>query len=396
MAQAVDLANAVARFGVDARRHLHRHPELSFQEKETMTFVVAHLKEMGYEPQAYVGGFGVKLVIRGGRPGRTVLLRADMDALPIKEETGLPFASQHDGVMHACGHDLHTATLLATARALKEIAPALHGNVVLCFQPAEETPPGGAQAMLRDGLLEHPQVDAAFGLHIDPFLPVGRLAFLAGPRNAASDSFELKIIGRGGHGAQPHRSVDPILTACQTVVALQAVHSRQVDPFDPLVVTIGAFHGGTKHNIIPESVTLQGTVRTHSDALWNQVPELLERTVAGVTSAYGARYQLDYRRGYPVLINDAAMAALATEAAVAAIGADQVDPAKPGMGGEDFAYIARAVPACFGSLGVAPADRPLEQCYPVHHPRLLVADEGALPVGVAYYLSLVQRYLSGE
>ncbi len=384
------LAREAAPFGVETRRWLHQHPELGFQEKETSAYVASRLKEMGYEPETGVGGgYGIKAVLRGGRPGKTIALRADMDALPIQEQTGLPYASQTEGVMHACGHDMHTATLLAAARAIRELQPDLAGNVVFIFQPAEEVPPGGAVAMVRDGVLENPHVDAVFGMHVDPGLPAGHLSFVAGPCNAAPDSFDITIQGRGGHGAAPHETIDSVVVGAQVVNALQHIHSRQVSPFDQLVITVGHFQAGTARNVVADRAFLQGTVRTTSPALREQVPKLMRKLIQGVCDAYGATFELNYDFGYPVLANDPTMTDLARSAAVAAVGPDAVHTAQPGMYGEDFAYYVQERPGCFGNLGVGGPDGG----YPCHHPKLMVADEAAMPVGIQYYLNLVTAYL---
>ena len=385
------LAREVIPFGVEARRFLHQHPELSFQEKETSAFVAAKLTEMGYEPEAgFGGGYGVKTVLRGARPGRTIALRADMDALPIPEETGLPFASEVAGVMHACGHDMHTATLLATAKALKALQPELAGNVVFIFQPAEETPPGGAVGMIKACMLAG--VDAVFGLHVDPFLPAGELSFGAGARNAAADLFDLTILGRGGHGAAPHQTVDATLVGAQVLSALQHVHSRLMDPMDQLVISVGHFQAGSKHNIIADTALLQGTVRTMSPALRDRVPGLMEQVIAGVCATYGARYEFKYERGYPVLINDAAMTEVVRAAGVATVGEGCVRQSVAAMYGEDFSYYLLERPGSFGSLGVA--EPGATECYPCHHPKLFVADEKAMPTGVHFYLNLVTQFLA--
>jgi len=382
-----------ATYGVEVRRWLHRHPELSFQEQETAAFVARQLREMGYDPETGIGGvYSVKAVLYGGRPGRTIALRADIDALPIQEETGLPYASETPGVMHACGHDVHTATLLAAARALKPMAAELAGNVVFIFQPAEEVPPGGARELVRAGALEDPHVDAVFGLHVDPFLPAGELSFAAGPVNAAPDSFDLVIRGRGGHGAAPHQGIDAVVVGAQAVSALQSIHSRMVSPFEPLVITVGRFQAGTARNVLAEEARLEGTVRTTSPALRERVKGLIERVVSGVCAAYGATFSLDYTFGYPVLVNDLTMTELAREAAAAAVGTEAVRRAEPGMYGEDFAYYAQERPGCFGNLGVGLPGAP--QRYPAHHPKLFVADEEAMPVGIAYYLNLATRFCS--
>lgn len=388
-----DKVREAAAYGVEMRRWLHWHPELSFQEKETAEFIALQLREMGYKPETGIGGVhSVKAVLQGGKPGRTVALRADIDALPIQEETGLPFASEVPGVMHACGHDMHTATLLAAARALKPLAADLAGTVVFIFQPAEEVPPGGARPLVQAGILENPHVDAVFGLHVDAFMPAGQMSFAPGAVNASPDSFDIVIRGKGGHGAAPHQGIDAVVVAAQAVTAIQAIASRMTNPFEPLVITVGRLQAGTARNVVAEEARLEGTVRTTSPELRQRIEGLINRAVAGVCSAYGATHTMEYLYGYPVLVNDAAMTDLARQAAAAALGPDAVVQAEPGMYGEDFAYYAEARPACFGNLGVGvPA---ATHRYPAHHPKLFVADEEAMPVAVAYYLNLVTRFCS--
>lgn len=386
------LAQRIAPQAIAWRRHLHQHPELSFQEKETAAFVAARLREMGYEPQEGIGGYGVKAVLAGGAgPGPTLALRADMDALPIQEETGLPFASVRPGVMHACGHDVHTAVLLGAAQALRELQPRLRGHVVFIFQPGEETNPGGASLMIRDGVLENPKVDAIFGLHVFPSLPAGHMAFGAGPKLAAPDEFDLTILGRGGHGAAPHRTVDAVYVAAQVVVALQGIVSRNVDPFAPAVVTVGSIHGGSKHNIIAGEVHLQGTIRTMDPAVRDLVHRRVQEVVAGVCAAYGAEYRLRFDPGYPVLVNDPAMTELARRAAQAVLGPGKVHEMPPSMGGEDFAYFLQRVPGSFARLG---AGRPGDPDPAGLHSSRLNVDEACIPTGIAYYLALALQYLA--
>lgn len=383
-------ARAVHPFAVEARRHFHRHPELSFEEKETSAYVASQLAAMGIPHTTGIGGYGIKAVIDGGRPGRTVALRADMDALPITEETGLPFASAQPGVMHACGHDVHTATLLATARALKALASDLPGRVVLVFQPGEEVNPGGASLMIKDGVLKNPDVDAIFGLHVMPLMEVGTMGFGAGPMLAAPDEVDVTIIGRGGHGAQPHLCVDPVMTAAQCLTLLQQVVARNVGPFQNAVITVGMINGGTARNVIPDEVTFRGTVRTMDPALRELMPKRIEAIVRGVCEAAGASYKLHYDPGYPALINEAAATEVARRAALQVLDAAGVQPMAPSMGGEDFAYYLQQVPGSFARLGsmVPGTARP----YGLHTSRLLI-DEECLAVGVAYFISVVQEYL---
>jgi len=377
---------------IAARRHIHQHPELSFEEIETSRYVAAELRSFGYEPEEGVGGYGVRAVLRGGSPGRTIALRADMDALPIEEDNDLPFRSRRAGVMHACGHDAHTAMLLTAARALQREQPRLAGNVVFLFQPAEELPPGGAKEMIAAGALRNPSVDAVFGLHQGTAFDVGTVAVVSGPRSASSDTFKIKVIGRGGHAAMPHRTVDPVAVTGVLITALQQVVSRQLSPMQPAVVTIGSVHGGTKENVIPDHVTLAGTVRAFDPGVRKDIPRRMETIVKGITEACGARYDLEYTFGYPVLINDSEMAALARQAAERVVGPAKVVTSEPAMAAEDFAYYLQEAPGAFVSVGVGrqgKGDRPSS-----HSPRFRL-DENGLPFGVAFYLSLVELYLSG-
>lgn len=384
------LARFVHPLGVEVRRHLHRYPELSFEEKETSSYLAERLTAMGLSFQSGVGGYGIKVVIEGGRPGPTVALRADMDALPIQEETGLPFASTRPGLMHACGHDIHTATLLATARALLELRSELPGRVVLIFQPGEEVNPGGASLMIKDGVLQNPKVDAIFGVHVMPLMDAGTMGFAAGPVMAAPDEFDVTIIGKGGHGAAPHLTVDPVLTAAQCLTLLQQVVARNVSPFAKAVITVGMIQGGAARNVIPNEVIFKGTVRTMDPVIREQMPVRIEQIIRGVCEAAGAAYRLRYDRGYPVLINDPAATELARAAAAEVLGTDNLLPMEPSMGGEDFAYFLQEVPGSFARLGAAvpgSTDR-----YGLHTSKLMI-DEGCIAVGVAYFLNVVQNYL---
>jgi len=374
-----------------ARRHIHQHPELSFQERETAAFVADRLRALGYAPQTGVGGHGVKAVLRGARPGLTVGLRADMDALPLREEPGLTFASVNEGVMHACGHDAHTAMLLGAAEALAPLRGELAGNVVLLFQPAEELPPGGAQPMIAAGVMADPTIDCVFGLHQAAQLPVGAFAVGDGPRQASADSFRIGLHGSGGHAALPHHAIDVIAAAGVAITGIHQIVSRRLPASQPAVITIGTVHGGTKENIIPALVTLSGTVRTFDERLRRQIPEHIRGVIEAAAAMFGARATLDYEFGYPVLINDAQMAEVARRAAARLVGDEQVLTPEPIMPAEDFAYFLQRAPGAFASLGVcAPADeRPPAGA---HSPSFFL-DEAALPFGVAYYLALVTDLL---
>ncbi len=392
------LADAQAGYASEAYRWLHRHPELSYQEVETARYVANQLRSLDLEPRIGVGRpgeHGVVAVLGADRPGPAVALRADMDALPLDEATDLPWRSQHPGVMHACGHDAHTAILLATAAALRRVERdhprSSGGPVVLLFQPAEEQEPGGALGMIEAGALDNPPVAAIFGLHQSPLLDTGMLGLAVGARSAAADDFTLTIRGRGGHAAWPHRTVDPVIVAAHVVTALQTVVSRQAPPTNAAVVTVATIHGGTKDNIIPDEVVLTGTVRTLSPELRAAMPQRIEALAQGVAGGFGAQATLDYAWGYPVLVNDAAMTALAQRAATRTLGAGQVVTAEPVLGAEDFAYFLEQRPGCFASLGVGVPSTPLDE-RPISHSARFRLDEAALPVGVAYYLAILDEW----
>ncbi len=384
------LAEAQREFVLAARRHLHRHPELSFQEHETAAYVAAHLREMGYTPKTGLGraGTGLIAVLEGSRPGPTLALRADMDALPVQELTDLPFRSMRDGVMHACGHDAHTAVLLGAARALMAAREEVPGRVVFLFQHAEESPPGGALELIAAGALDG--VEAVFGLHQGTDLNAGQMGFTAGPRQASADMFTLTVRGRGGHGAFPHRAVDAVQVAALVVTALHEIVSRRVPPLQPAVLSIGSIHGGTAPNVIAHEVTLTGTVRALDASVRDLMPAEIERVAHGVASAWGAEVALDYRHGYPVLVNDPTMTEVARRAAEIALGPENVVMGLPPvMAGEDFAYYLERVPGCLATLG---AGTPGVGARGPSHSGTFVLDEGALPCGVAYYLALVTNF----
>ncbi|MCO6418291.1 M20 family metallopeptidase [Siccirubricoccus sp. KC 17139] len=326
---------------VELRRDIHAHPELAFEEVRTAGIVAAELARMGIPHRTGIGRTGVVGVIEGGRPGPTLAIRADMDALPIHEATGLPFASQVDGKMHACGHDIHTTTLLGVAEVLKALAPQLAGRVKLVFQPAEEAL-GGAAAMVADGVLEG--VDMALGFHNQPDMPVGRFGYVRGATLAAADRFDLVITGKSGHAAHPEVAIDPIVAAGAFIANAQTVVSREIDPLHPAVVTIGMIHGGTAPNIIPESVELRGTVRTLSTAARDTAEAALKRLAAGLEAMHRVRCALAYRRGVPPLINADSVLDPAVSAVRAQFG-EVVAEGKPSMGAEDFAEFAERVPA---------------------------------------------------
>lgn len=372
------------------RRHLHAHPELGFQERETAAFVAERLRSLGLEVQTGVAQTGVVGLLRGALPGKTVLLRADIDALPIQEQNEVPYRSQVAGVMHAGGHDGHTAILLNTARVLAERRDRLAGAVKFVVQPSEEAPPGGAIKMIEEGVLEHPHVDAAFGLHLGQNLPLGTIMARPGPISAASDRFQIDVAGKGGHAARPHLAVDAALISAQVLVALHTLVAREVNPMLPAVVTVGLIQAGTVSNVIPESGRLEGTVHTYDPELRQMLAQRVQEVATGVAGAMRAECVCQYQFGYPSVVNDPAMTEL-----VAAVARGMIDPelvilGEQGMGGEDFAYFLKHVPGCFFRVGTRNDERGL--IYGHHHPRFDI-DEAALPLGIDMFVRVVERYL---
>lgn len=385
-------ARALAPDLVAWRRHLHRHPELAFREVATAGFVRERLAALNVEASApMAGGTGLTALVRGRGDGPTVALRADMDALPIPEDTGAAYASTVPGVAHLCGHDAHTAMLLGAA-ALLRARPPEYGHVKLLFQPAEEDG-GGAEKMIADGALERPDVGAVFALHVDPRFPAGRTGVVVGPAHAAADGLEIEVVGAGGHAAYPHLSVDAVTVAAQVITALQHVVSRHSDPLEPLVLTIGTIQGGFARNVIAPSVTLSGTVRSFDADLRQGLPALIERVVQGVAAAHGATARVAYDLGYPASINDPALVPTFDAAATAVVGADAHAHLTGTMGGEDFAYYAQRVPAVIGRLGVR--DEARGYVHPLHHPRFDL-DEAALPLGAAILAEAARRWLGSQ
>jgi amidohydrolase len=368
------------------RRHLHANPELSFQEVETSRFVEETLRSFDGLELSRPAPTAVVATLRGGRPGKVLALRADMDALPIQEETGLEFASTRPGVMHACGHDCHTAILLGVAKTLAGRREELAGEVRFLFQHAEEKPPGGARQLVDAGVMDG--VDLVLGAHVASMKEVGKVGCRPGPIAAAADTFSAEIRGRGGHAAAPHRAVDPVVVAAQVVTNLQHLVSRTVDPLRSAVVSVTRFHAGTADNIVPEAVELGGTVRTFDAEVRGAVREGMERIFRGVTEAHGATYTLDYTDGYAAVINDEDAAGLVEAAARAELGDDVIMEAEPIMGGEDFsAYLERA-PGAFFWVGAGH-----EEAIPHHHPRFVI-DESALRPGIAVFVRSALDYLT--
>ena len=369
------------------RRDFHQHPELGFQETRTSSIVAGHLNDLGIEVQQGVGRTGVVGIVDGAGDGPTVLLRFDMDALPIQEISDAPYRSQHAGVMHACGHDGHTAIGLGVATLLSRQRQRLFGRVKLIFQPAEEGL-GGAMAMIQDGVLQQPAPDYAFGLHLWNQLAFGQVAIQAGPLLAAADEFSLTIIGRGSHCAMPHEGIDAVVVAAQVVMALQTIVSRLVDPTETAVLTIGTIHGGQAFNVLAGDVTMTGTVRTFDANIRQQVWQGIETLVHGICQAYGATFALQQAGcAAPATVNDPRATATMRQAAQALADATQVTPIKPLMIAEDMSEFLQRVPGCFALLGAGPHPHP-------HHNAGFDFDERALPVGVALLCETAALVLS--
>jgi amidohydrolase len=328
---------------IEIRRDIHAHPELGFEEVRTAGVVARELTRLGISHQTGVGKTGVVGLIEGGRPGPVLAIRADMDALPIEEKSDLPFASTKPGLMHACGHDIHTTTLLGVAAVLKELAPQLAGTVKLVFQPAEEGV-GGMRAMIADGVMDGPKIDRALAFHNHPDMPVGSFGFVHGACLAASDRFEIVVRGRSGHAAYPHTTIDPIVAAAMLVAQLQTVVSREVSPTMPAVVTVGVIQGGTAANIIPDSCTIKGTVRTLHPEARDAAEGAIKRLAAGMLAGMRVACDVDYRRGVPPLRNDESVLAPAVVAVRNQFG-DVISEFQPSLGGEDFALMADLVPS---------------------------------------------------
>jgi hippurate hydrolase len=393
----LDAARAIQHDVIAVRRRIHRHPEIGTNLPETQEAVVDELERLGIDGQRGKALSSVTAVIEGGRPGPTVLLRADMDALPLHEDTGLDFASEIGGAMHACGHDTHVAMLLGAARLLNDRRADLPGKVILMFQPGEEGY-GGAQTMIDEGLLDAAGPDArptgALAIHISTRYPSGEIHLRPGPEMASTDTIRITVHGRGGHASAPHTSVDPITVAAEIVLGLQTMVTRRVDVFDPAVVTIAQIQGGTTNNIIPESVFLFGTIRTVSDERRVAVREGVRQVAEGIAAAHGATAEVDLEAGYPVTINDADYAAFVTDTARDLIGEDRVRELKsPIMGAEDFSYVLQQVPGAMAFLGGTPPGIDPEKG-PQNHSNLVVFDEDALAVGVALYAAVAIRHLA--
>jgi amidohydrolase len=378
---------------ISVRRALHRIPEASFAEHQTQARVCSYLKEAGIEFRSGIAKTGI-LGIVGGPQGRTIALRADMDGLSLTERTGLTFASRNPGFMHACGHDAHMAMVLGAGIALKRLGTRLPGKVKLLFQPSEETAPGGALGMIKEGVLKAPKVGGIIGLHVDPMIPVGKVAVNAGPISASADDFRICITGRGGHGSAPQDCVDAIVAAAHFITALQTVVSRRVSALDSVVVSIGKIKGGDKSNIVADRVEMEGTIRTKSEALRRQVPRMITGILRSTCSAFKAKGEFEYIEGYPPLICDLGFADFVRQTSIEVLGRRSVIATQGfEMGGEDFAYFAREVPGVVVFVGVG--NKRTGKIHRLHHPQFDI-DEKALKIGMSVIAYSAYRYLCGR
>jgi amidohydrolase len=394
----LDEARALLPSTVELRRGLHRHPEVGLQLPRTQRTILEAVTDLGLEPRTGSSVTSLVALLDGARPGPTVLLRADMDALPLREETGLDFASEVDGAMHACGHDTHVAMLLGAARLLAARRRDLAGRVVLMFQPGEEGY-HGARFMLEEGLLDGSgqgaaPVSAAFALHITTQYRTGTVSLRPGTLLASGDRLRIVVHGSGGHASAPYHALDPLPVACEIVQALQTMITRRVNVFDPAVVTIAKITAGSAHNIIPESAEMLGTVRALSARTRQAVRDHIVRVAEGVAAAHGATAEVDIEVGYPVTVNDPGAAELARRVAVDLVGEDRVTVmADPIMGSEDFSYVLQRVPGAMAFLGACPPGLDPDSA-PSNHSSRVVFDEDALAVGVATYAALALRHLA--
>ena len=359
---------------VEIRRHLHQNPELSFEEVETPAFIASYHEKLGLDVRTGVGGRGVVATLKGGKPGKTVALRADFDALPIQEENESPYKSKVPGVMHACGHDGHTASLLVLAKVLAELKNEVEGTIVFIHQHAEELAPGGAIAMIEDGCLDG--VDVIYGTHLWATMPTGTIGYRTGPVMAAADSFTIKVQGKGGHGAQPHKTRDSIVIGAQLVSNLQQIVSRRVNPLDAAVVSVGAFEAKNAFNVIADTAKLTGTVRTFKEDVRVAIEQEIDRIAKGTCLASDASYEYVFKRGYPAVVNHKGDTEFIVDVARKVPGVMELEEIEPQMGGEDYSYYLERVPGTFFFTGAL--DEAWEEVYPHHHPKFKINEDALL------------------
>lgn len=384
-------AQALTEKTVATRRDLHMHPETAFQEVRTAGVVDARLRELGLTPRTGVGGTGVVAVWDAGRPGPTVLARADMDALPVPDAKDVPYASTTPGHAHACGHDGHTAVLLSVAETVVGMGDALAGRVVFVFQPAEEVMPGGAEAMLQDGALEGLAIDHVTGLHLSSQYETGTVALRAGPAMAATDTYDLILRGRGGHAARPQETIDPIVAGAELVTTLQTLVSRELDPIDRAVISVTRFEAGSAYNVIPQEAHLAGTLRTFEADTRERLRERIHEVAASVAATHRADADVRWTSGFPAVVNDPTEADRLRAVAERVVGPERVVEMAPIMGGDDMAYWLQQAPGCYAFVGASGGDA---TAWPHHHPNFDV-DEAALPIAVELLASSIVDALGG-
>jgi amidohydrolase len=380
---------------VEQRRDFHMHPELSNREERTARVVAERLKALGLDDvKTGVARHGVVALLKGGKPGPVVAVRADMDALPINETIDVPYKSRNPGVKHACGHDVHTTVALGVAEVLSRMRSEISGTVKFIFQPAEEGAPpgeeGGAELMIKEGVLENPKPSAIFGLHTEPNVQAGQIGYHSGPAMASSDTFNITIRGRGAHGAQPQNGIDSVVVAAECVLALQNIRSRRIDPLEPLVITVGTINGGQRFNVIAPEVKMTGTMRTHNEQVRERAIEMMRETLRNVTAAYGATFELNFEGSNPVTFNEPALVEQTLPTMRRVLGQANVLPLKPFMPAEDFSLYQKVVPGFYYFLGVGNRARGITAGW--HTPEFDV-DEESLVVGVKVMSNVVLDYL---
>ena len=373
---------------VSWRRYMHQNPELSFQESETASYIADKLQSFGLEVKTNIGGHGLIGILKGEQPGKTLALRADFDALPIQDEKDVPYKSKKPGIMHACGHDGHTSALLGTAQTLAKFKSKIKGTIIFLFQPAEETPPGGAKFMVEEGVLDG--VNYIFGAHLDSQTPIGTVSISDGYVNAAVDKFKIIIQGIGGHGARPQDSIDPIVIGSDIVSGLQKIVSRGVDPLKSAVVTIGVFQSGAAFNVIPDTAILEGTVRTYEAEVRKLIEEKIRNIVDGITKAHGATYSIDFLNGYPALYNHPEESKVIQELFVEQFSDANVLKMEQSMGAEDFSYYLLEKPGAFFNVGSQNNNK--DTAYPHHHPKFDIDERALLNIEKAF-VKIVAHYL---
>jgi len=376
---------------IQLRRQIHQNPELAFEEYKTSQLIADYLKTLNIECTTGIAKTGVVGIIRGNKPGKTIAIRADMDALPIMEENNCEYPSLIKGKMHACGHDVHITCLLGTAEILSKLKSKIRGNIKFIFQPAEEGE-GGALPMINEGVLESPPVDVCIAAHAWPDLPVGKVLVKHGAMMASPDEFEIVIKGKGGHGAKPHETIDPIVIGCQVVNALQTVVSRKVNPLEPAVISICYFQAGTCYNVIPDTATIKGTARTLNPTLREKIPQLIEESVAGIVHSMGGQYEFKFTYLFPPTINHPVITDMFAESASKLLGKENVIWGnEPSMGGDDFAYFAEKVPSTYFRLGCGNEEKGI--IYPLHNAKFDV-DEDCIPIGAAVLAQFAVDFLN--